>query len=266
MVESKSDSKFHLIKQICDISSSHAKSCVHNHTFDDSDPFIDWYILLQVEDNVSPDIIRKKYHKYALLLHPDKNKHPKAEFAFKLVSEAYACLSDEAKRLDFDVKRWNNLCRECMKTPQSRTKVKGSSSSSHSSDRSRSKKISTRLKEVKARFMEEAGVIEKCLKANAKVDVLDKQIPVFDPNDYGRNDQGQWRRIHDSSPLQTFRPSFASDQGYPHFRVWRCNELKNSKWLKKRFKFDNQEQQMKVKHDSPIYECKPNRSSVKLKS
>ncbi|KAK9076063.1 hypothetical protein SSX86_004396 [Deinandra increscens subsp. villosa] len=243
MVESKSDSKFHLIKQICDISSSHAKSCVHHHTFDDSNPFIDWYILLQVEDNVSPDIIRKKYHKYALLLHPDKNKHPKAEFAFKLVSEAYACLSDEAKRLDFDVKRWNNLCKECMKTPQSRTKVKGSSSSSHSSVRSRSKKISTRLKEVKARFMEEAGVIEKCLKANAKVDVLDKQIPVFDPNDYGRN-----------------------DQGYPHFRVWRCNELKNSKWLKKRFKFDNQEQQMKVKHDSPIYECKANRSSVKLKS
>ncbi|KAK1408623.1 hypothetical protein QVD17_40553 [Tagetes erecta] len=237
MVESQSDSKSLLIKHIFDISNN-AKSCVHHDTFD-SDPFVDWYILLQVEDNVSLDIIRKKYHKYALLLHPDKNKHPKAEFAFKLVSQAYTCLSDEAKRLEFDVKRLNNLCRECVKTQQCRTKGKGSSSLS--SDRSRSKKISARLKEVKARFMEEARVIEKCLKANANVDVFNKEIPIFDPNDYGNH-------------------------GYPHFQVWRCNELKNSKWVKKRFKFDTHEQRTNVKCDSPIFECKPNRSSIKLKS
>ncbi|XP_076906713.1 uncharacterized protein LOC143562926 [Bidens hawaiensis] len=224
MVEA--DAKLHLIKRICDVS-NHAKSCVHHHTFH-SDPFIDWYILLQVEDNVGLDIIRKKYHKYALLLHPDKNKHPEAEFAFKLVSEAYACLSDKAKRLEFDVKRWDNLCRECIKMPQSRTKVKGSISSP--SDRSRSKKISARVKEVKARFMEEARVIEKCLKANAKVDVFNKQIPVFNPNDCG-------------------------NKGYPHFRVWRCNELKKSKWLNRTFVFENQEQHTKVKCDSPIFEC-----------
>ncbi|KAF5801726.1 putative DnaJ domain, Chaperone J-domain superfamily [Helianthus annuus] len=236
MVQSESDSKVNLIKQICDIS-NHANSCVHHDTFD-SGPFIDWYILLQLEDNVNLDTIRKRYHKYALLLHPDKNKHPKAEFAFKLVSEAYACLSDEAKRLDFDVKRWKNLCRECIKTPQSRTKVKGPSSPS---DRSRSKKISTRMKEVKARFMEEARVIEKCLKVNANVDLFDKEIPVFNPNNY-------------------------VNQGYPHFRVGRRNELKNSKLLKKGFKFDNQEQRAKVKCDSPIFQCKPNRSSVKLQS
>ncbi|GKB17370.1 chaperone protein DnaJ 49 [Tanacetum coccineum] len=183
-----------------------------------------------VEDNVGVDIIRKKYHKYALLLHPDKNNHPKAEFAFKLVSEAYACLSDDARRLEFDVNRLNNL----QTTPQTRTKVKGSSSSS---DRSRSKKISARLKEVKVRFMEEAKVIEKCLRANANVDVFDKEMPVFDPNDY-------------------------ATQGYPHFRVWRCKESKSSsKCLKKLFEFDNQ-----VKCDSPVFECKPNRPSFKLKS
>ncbi|XP_076889031.1 uncharacterized protein LOC143539664 [Bidens hawaiensis] len=223
MVEA--DAKLHLIKRICDVS-NHAKSCAHHDTFD-SDPFIDWYILLQVEDNVSLDMIRKKYHKYALLLHPDKNKHPEAEFAFKLVSAAYACLSDKAKRLDFDVKRWDNVCWECIRTQESRNNVKGSSSPSN---RSRSKKIPARVKEVKARFMEEARVIEGCLKANSNIDVSEKQIPVFNPNDYG-------------------------NKGYPHFRVWRCNELKNSKWLKKRFVFDNQEQHTKVKCNSPIFEC-----------
>ncbi|KAI3679963.1 hypothetical protein L2E82_50699 [Cichorium intybus] len=231
MVDSQSDSKSHLIKHICGISNHTISSCAHHHTFD-SNTFIDWYILLQVEDNAGVDMIRKKYHKYALLLHPDKNKHPKAEFAFKLVSEAYACLSDEAKRQEFDVKRSNNLCSECMKMPEMRTKVKGLCPS----DRSRSKKISARVKEVKARLMEEARVIEKCLKTNANVDVFEKETPVFDPNDY-------------------------ATQGYPHFRVRRCNESKNSRWLKKRFMYEmQQQQQTKVRCDSPIFECKPIRS------
>ncbi|KAJ0779742.1 hypothetical protein HanPI659440_Chr06g0229881 [Helianthus annuus] len=66
MVPSESDSKINLIKQICDIS-NHANSCVHHDTFD-SGPFIDWYILLQLEDNVNLDTIRKRYHKYGMLL------------------------------------------------------------------------------------------------------------------------------------------------------------------------------------------------------
>ncbi|XP_024995456.1 uncharacterized protein LOC112528666 [Cynara cardunculus var. scolymus] len=237
MLQSESDSKSRLIKEICDISNHAISSCAHHNTFD-SNPFIDWYILLQVEDNVGVDIIRKKYHKYALLLHPDKNKHPKAEFAFKLISEAYACLSDDTKRSEFDVRRWNNLCSECVKTPQMRNNVKGSSPS----NRSRSKKISARVKEVKARLMAEARVIEKCLKANANVKVFDKEMPVFEPDDY-------------------------ATQGYPHFPVWRSNEPKSSRsWLKKRFKYETQQQQMNVKCDSPVFECRSNRSSIKLKS
>ncbi|KAK9139279.1 hypothetical protein Scep_008960 [Stephania cephalantha] len=42
---------------------------------------------LEVEENANLDAIRKQYHKLALNLHPDKNKHPKAEIAFKLVLE-----------------------------------------------------------------------------------------------------------------------------------------------------------------------------------
>ncbi|KAJ9549622.1 hypothetical protein OSB04_022165 [Centaurea solstitialis] len=240
MLQSQLDSNSHLIKEICDLSNHPISSCAHHNTFD-SIPFIDWYILLQVEDNVGVDIIRKKYHKYALLLHPDKNKHPKAEFAFKLVSEAYACLSDDAKRSEFDERRWNNnLCSECVKTPKTRTKVKGSSPS----NRSKSKKISERLKEVKARLMEEARVIEKCLKsnANANANVFDKEMPVFDPDDY-------------------------ATQGYPHFPVRGCNDPKSSRsWLKKRFIYENQEQQMNIKCNSPVFECGSNRPSIKLKS
>lgn len=40
-----------------------------------------------MEEDAGIDVIRKQYHKLALQLHPDKNKHPKAEVAFKLVSE-----------------------------------------------------------------------------------------------------------------------------------------------------------------------------------
>ncbi|KAK1295340.1 hypothetical protein QJS10_CPA16g01581 [Acorus calamus] len=48
----------------------------------------------------------------ALQLHPDKNKHSKAEIAFKLVSEAYECLSDKTKRKAFNADRKNYFCKE----------------------------------------------------------------------------------------------------------------------------------------------------------
>ena len=40
----------------------------------------------------------------ALKLHPDKNRAPKAEEAFKAVSRAFSCLSDADKRAHYD--RW----------------------------------------------------------------------------------------------------------------------------------------------------------------
>lgn len=73
----------------------------------------DWYRILKVDEESELSVIKKRYRHLALLLHPDKNKHVKAEAAFKLVSEAYACLSDKEKRASFNVRRSFTKCRCC---------------------------------------------------------------------------------------------------------------------------------------------------------
>ncbi|KAJ4801722.1 hypothetical protein LUZ62_052968 [Rhynchospora pubera] len=65
----------------------------------------DWYKIIQVEPLSDEIMIRKQYHKLVALLHPDKNKIPGAEAAFKLVGEANNILSDQAKRIMYDLKR-----------------------------------------------------------------------------------------------------------------------------------------------------------------
>lgn len=65
---------------------------------------LDWYAILQINRNLSPDLnlIRKQYRTLALLLHPDKNRFSFAELAFKLVSDAWAVLSDPAQKARYD--------------------------------------------------------------------------------------------------------------------------------------------------------------------
>ncbi|XP_026444635.1 uncharacterized protein LOC113344989 [Papaver somniferum] len=68
-----------------------------------SDP--DWYDILQIEQTADEASIKKQFRKLALQLHPDKNKFPGAEAAFKLIEEAQRLLCDQSKRSQFDMKR-----------------------------------------------------------------------------------------------------------------------------------------------------------------
>lgn len=63
----------------------------------------DYYEILEVDkSSASEDVVKKAYKKLALKLHPDKNKAPGAEEAFKKLSKAVQCLTDEDKKHVYD--------------------------------------------------------------------------------------------------------------------------------------------------------------------
>lgn len=62
----------------------------------------DYYEILGVAKNASASEIKKAYRKLALKYHPDKNKEPSAAEKFKEISEAYAVLSNDQKRAQYD--------------------------------------------------------------------------------------------------------------------------------------------------------------------
>lgn len=63
----------------------------------------DYYEALGVSKTATADEIKKAYRNLAFKYHPDRNPDNKsAEEKFKQINEAYAILSDEKKRSDYD--------------------------------------------------------------------------------------------------------------------------------------------------------------------
>jgi len=68
----------------------------------------DYYKILGVSENASPEEVKKAYRKLALKYHPDRvspDKKKDAEAKFKDISEAYYCLSDKNRRNEYDAYR-----------------------------------------------------------------------------------------------------------------------------------------------------------------
>jgi curved DNA-binding protein CbpA len=62
----------------------------------------DYYDVLGLPRNASPDDIKKAFRRLAMQYHPDRNKESEAEARFKEVNEAYEVLSDPERRAMYD--------------------------------------------------------------------------------------------------------------------------------------------------------------------
>lgn len=62
----------------------------------------DYYEVLGVQRSATRDQIKQAYRQLALQCHPDRNKAPDATEKFREIAEAYAVLSDDDKRREYD--------------------------------------------------------------------------------------------------------------------------------------------------------------------
>jgi len=64
---------------------------------------MDYYTILELNENCTKGEIKKKYRELCLIYHPDKNNGEDTDF--KKINEAYETLSDDEKRKKYNVTR-----------------------------------------------------------------------------------------------------------------------------------------------------------------
>ncbi len=62
----------------------------------------DYYKIMGLAKNATPDEVKRAYRKLARKYHPDVSKEPNAEAKFKELGEAYEVLKDPKKRAAYD--------------------------------------------------------------------------------------------------------------------------------------------------------------------
>ena len=62
----------------------------------------DYYDILNISKDATPEQIKKGYKRQAIRFHPDKNHSKLSTECFKKISEAYQCLSDPEKKSFYD--------------------------------------------------------------------------------------------------------------------------------------------------------------------
>lgn len=62
----------------------------------------DYFDVLDVSRDATPEEIKKAFRRLAMKYHPDRNRHKDAEVRFKAINEAYEVLSDPDKRARYE--------------------------------------------------------------------------------------------------------------------------------------------------------------------
>ncbi|KAL1539121.1 hypothetical protein AAHA92_27784 [Salvia divinorum] len=231
------EEKSQLAKTICELS---ACANIH-HPRTNKSQFINWYLVLDVDENADTCRVRKQYRKLALQLHPDKNSNYMAEAAFKLVSEAYLCLSDITRRRAFDTERETISCIKCNPNSSKRTAPPPPTNSNDDAttpkprgEASRNSQLRARMRELRAKLTEESTIIHRCLMANAAsaANALGarKESPIFDPSNY-------------------------KHRTYPHHQTARLEDLRAT------LRMGNKSLHNGASQDYPIFQCMTERVS-----